>query len=188
MIDNEVLGIIKETWPIIIKSYQIYKKNYPSLIFHDDKQEQFSKLFQKSYYDVIQKFMTEETKTLDAHKQAALLTICFLQLNIIEHPLENTNEISIIPQMIALDISFTYMLKCLNDSLQKHGIKKKVERYYMPVATACDTPYPEIICRILYYEQNDADMGFNILELSDRYFLIEYINLLQHGIEPHLLK
>lgn len=127
-------------------------------------------IYQSSYQNVLHKFMNEETTVLDSHKQAALLTISFLELKIIEHPLQSDEEISIVPQMIALDIGLSYMLACLNDSLKAHGIKKRIERYYMPVATACDTPYPEIICRILYQEQNEPDMGFNILELSDRFF------------------
>lgn len=188
MNEENIAGLITQSWNNIEKEYREYSKNFPTLIFHDDKKIEFDLLFKKSYETVMKRFMTKKTTILDSHKQAALLIICFLKTNIIEHPLDDQNKISIVPQLIALNLGLSYMLVCLNDRLEKHDIKKRIEKYYMPIATACDTPYPEILCRILYQEQHEQDMDFNILELSDRLFLLEYINLLQHGIEPHLLK
>lgn len=188
MDNDDIWGIINEAWSAITEIYETYKTRYPSLVFHKDRKKDFDKLFKAEYKKVMDRFMTEETDKLDSHKQAALLIICFLELGIIEHSLDNKDEISIVPQMIAVNIGLSYMLICLNDRLKEQNIKKKIERYYMPIATACDTPYAEILCRILYHEQNESDMDFNILELSDRLFLLEYINLLQYGIEPQSLK
>lgn len=188
MNEEKVLGIIQEAWVAIMEEYKDYRNNYPELIFHNDKKMKFNQTFHDGYKKIMDEFMIEETTILDSHKQAALLIICFLEANVIEHPLDEKDEISLVPQMIALNIGLSYMLLCLNDRLEKHGIKKKIVRYYMPVATACDTPYPEILCRILYQEQHFLNMNFNVLELSDRLFLLEYVNLLQYGIEPYLLK
>lgn len=186
--NDDIWGIINEAWSAIAEIYEMYRTRYPSLVFHNDRKNDFDKLFKAEYKNVMDRFMTEETDKLDSHKQAALLIICFLKLGIIEHSPDNKDEISIVPQLIAVNIGLSYMLICLNDRLKEQNIKKKIERYYMPIATACDTPYPEILCRILYHEQNESDMDFNILELSDRLFLLEYINLLQYGIEPQSLK
>ncbi len=188
MSDEKIWGVIDQAWAFIIEAYEKYKNNYSTLIFHDDKKEQFNQSFQEGYKEVMDRYMMEETSILDSHKQAALLVICFLKQNIIEHTLDSGDKISIVPQMIAVSLGLAYMLECLNIRLKEHGINKKIERYYMPVATACDTPYPEILCRILYQEQHQMGMSFNVLELSDKFFLLEYINLLQYGIEPHLLK
>lgn len=134
--------------------------------------------------------MTDDTVVLDSHKQAALLTICCLQLNIIEYSEipQDDDELHIIPQMIAVNVGLSYMLQCLNDLLQIKKINKRIERYYFPIALACSTKYEKIMCRILFQEQHEKDLDFNVLELADRYFLLEYINLLQYRIEPTLLK
>lgn len=181
-------GLTKNIWDTIEKNFQQYKGSYPDLIIRTDRKSKFSELYKKRYQDTMDRFMVEETTALDSHKQAALLTICCLESNIIEHPLDNDDEISIIPQIIAINAGLSFMLRCLNNLLEKKKIKKQIEQYYFPVAIACDTPYLEIMCRILYHEQHEQDMDFNVLELADRFFLIEYINLLQHGIEPALLK
>lgn len=186
--NDDIWGIIDEAWDGITKMYEMYKTPYPSLVFHNDKKKSFDNLFKTEYQKVMDRFMTEETDKLDSHKQAALLIICFLKLDIIEHSPDNKDEISIVPQLIAVNIGLSYMLACLKDRLKEQNEKTKIERYYMPIATACDTPYPEILCRILYQEQHEPDMDFNILELADRLFLLEYINLLQYGIEPLTLK
>lgn len=186
--NDDIWGIVDEAWSAITEMYEMYKISYPLLVFHNDKKKDFDKLFKAEYKNIMDRFMTEETDKLDSHKQAALLIICFLKLRIIEHSLDNKDEISIVPQLIAVNTGLSYMLTCLNDRLKEKNIKKKIERYYMPIATACDTPYPEILCRILYQEQHEPDMDFNILELSDRLFLLEYINLLQYGIEAQSLK
>lgn len=186
--NDDIWGIIDESWSAITEMYEKYKIGYPTLVFHNDRKKDFDELFKAEYKKVMDTFMTKETDKLDSHKQAALLIICCLKLDIIEHSLGNKDEISIVPQLIAMNIGLSYMLLCLNDRLKEQDVKKKIERYYMPIATACDTPYPEILCRILYQEQHEPDMDFNVLELSDRLFLLEYINLLQYGIEPQSLK
>lgn len=84
------------------------------------------------------------------------------------------------------------MLKCLNDILDVKHINKRIPNYYFPVALACDTPYEKILSRLLIYKKerrdNISDMAVDALDLADRYFLLEYINLLQYGIEPSTLK
>lgn len=134
------------------------------------------------------RFMQTDTGAMDAHKQAAILTISCLEANVIEHRLDDSEKISIVPQSTALNVTLSYMKRCMNDTLKEKGIAKRIDKYYLPVAIACDTPYQEIMCRLLYHEQTEKDMTLNVLELSDRYFLLEYINLLQRGIEPHTLK
>ncbi len=181
-------GIVNTSWDTIQRCYEEYNQDNPDIIFHAEKKDEYAKLFEKYYIDIINRFMKEGTETLDSHKQAAIITICCLELNIIEHNIDDPNEISIVAQMIAVNAAFIFMTDCMNELLRKKWIKKKIEQYYFPVAIACDTPYYEIICRLLYYEQHEEDMKFNILELSDRYYLLEYINLLQRGIEPKLLK
>lgn len=178
-------SIVDVAWQTIEEGYEKYTKQYPNLIFHKENKESFRKLFNEMYENVMDEFMYD-TNALDSHKQAAILTISCLRSNAIEHILDDKTEISIIPQLIAINVGFSYMKNCINDILKENGIKRTITHYYFPVPLACDTPYPEVICRLLYHEQKEGH--FNVLELSDRYFLLEYLNLLQQGIEPCQIK
>ena len=186
--ESKTEGIVSAAWKAIEEGYEECCKKYDRVIFHEDRYEEFERLFMEQYRDVKDRFMVDNTVALDSHKQAAILTICCLEANVIEHISDDPNQISIVPQMIAINVALSYMKNCINEVLKDKGINKKIDIYYLPVALACETPYQEIMCRMLYYEQNESDMSFNVLELADRYFLLEYINLLQRGIEPNLLK
>lgn len=188
MTENAQRGIIDVAWNAIKEGYKAFSKNYSRLIFHEERFERFAQLYHEQYDDILSRFMKEGTIALDTHKQAAILTISCLKANVIEHEVNDPDQISIVPQMIAVNVALSYMKDCINDNIKAKRIGKHIDRYYFPIAIACDTPYEEIMCRILYHEQNEPDMSFNILELSDRYFLIEYITLLYRGIEPSLLK
>lgn len=181
-------GVLLYAWTEIQSEFEQYHKGYPELVFHNDRYDGFRNLFNVKYTDIMNRFMQEDTEALDSHKQAALLTICCLELKIVEHPMSGSGKISIVPQIIALNVGLNYMLKCLNEKLFAKRIFTKIDKYYFPVAIACETPYIEIMCRLLYHEQNEPGMSFNVLELADRYFLLEYITLLQRRIEPTLLR
>lgn len=182
-------GLISKTWEVIKQGYLEGRESYPALEFHEENFQAFEGNFEKRYNDIIKKFMRPDTKALDSHKQAAIITVSCLESKIINHPLEDDNKISIVPQLIAVNAGLSYMADCLNEVLKREKIEKKIDKYYLPVAMTCDTPYQEIMCRLLYYEQDGGyGISFNVLELADRYFLLEYINLLQYGIEPSQLK
>lgn len=178
--------IIEYTWEQFKEQCEDFKKNEKNLVFHDENYNVYDELFRNKYQDVLKRFMKETTE-LDSHKQAALITICCLEADVITHEVDEGN-ISIIPEIIAVNVGMSYMNDRLNELLKKKRIEKRIPQYILPLAISCETPYMEIICRLLYYNKNEKDMCFNVLELSDRYFLLEYINLIQNGIEPYLLK
>lgn len=128
-------------WKAIEHGVEDCQKKYSNLIFHADKFEEFNKLFNSKYQDIMNRFMVNGTVALDSHKQAAILTICCLELNIIEHNLDNSDEFSILPQFVAINVALTYMKDCLNDLLKKKKIAKRIEQYYLPIAIACETSY-----------------------------------------------
>lgn len=188
---EDIWGLTDKVWETIGAQAEQAKKKYPSLIFHDEKKEEFNQKYKEKYNEIMSRFMTQDTKELDSHKQAAIIIICCLQVGVIEYSEslpDKKDEFLLLPQIIAVNVGLSFMQDCLTQRLKEKGIRKKVEQYYFPVAFACDTPYGNIMCRILYYEQNENDMDFNVLELSDRLFLLEYINLLQYGIDPTYLK
>ncbi len=179
-------NIVDKSWEQFKEQSEEFKKTEPSVVFHDEKYEEYKNRFMSQYDDILNRFMKDTTE-LDSHKQAALITICCLESEVITHEVDK-EHISIVPEIIAVNVGMSYMNDRLNENLKKKGLHKKIEKYDLPIAISCDTPYMEVICRMLYYEKIEEDMCFNVLELSDRYFLIEYINLVQNGIEPYLLK
>lgn len=178
--------IIDYTWQQFKEQCEEFKENEPTLVFHTEKYDEYGALFRKKYDDILKRFMKQTTE-LDSHKQAAIITICCLEADVITHEVDE-GSISIIPEIIAVNVGLSYMNDRLNELLKKKRIGKSIPQYILPLAISCETPYMEIICRLLYYNKNEEDMCFNVLELSDRYFLLEYINLIQNGIEPYLLK
>lgn len=180
--------VVEIAWQAIVETVARFKEKYLDIQFDQGAYSIFGQLFQEKYQDIMSRFMNPETNALDAHKQAALITICCLESKAIKHNVKNDNQISIVPQVIAVTVGLSYMKDRLNELLKRKKIGKQLKEYYLPVALACDTPYLEIISRILYYEEHEEDMQFCVLELSDRFFLLEYINLLQQGIEPSMLK
>lgn len=181
--------IIDKAWSAIESEYRRFKEKSSDIVFNDEKYTIFKKTFEEQYNQVMDTFMDKTyTKELDAHKQAAIITISCLKGDIITHKVQD-NKISIVPQLIAINVGLSYMNDRLNELLEKKHIKERIDKYILPVAIACNTPYIEIMSRILYYEQQDEyNIKFNILELSDRYFLLEYINLIEYGIEPSILR
>lgn len=176
---------IEFAWEALREECKRFQSEDSAIKFHEERFEEFDGLFRKKYDDIMDRFMRDTTE-LDSHKQAAIITISALEAQAITHETES-GAISIVPQLVALSVGLSYMNDRLNEVLAKKHIER-IDKYMLPIATACDTPYIEIMSRLLYYEQNEQDMAFNVLELSDRYFLLEYINLLQHGIEPVMLK
>lgn len=186
--ETETWSSVNAVWKNLKKGCEHASMHYTGVVFHEEKYNDFLNLVKKNYNDIMTRFMKDDTKALDSHKQAAIFTICCLKANVIEHKLENSDKISIVPYMIALNVAISFMIDDMNRILKAKKIGKHIDQYYFPVAIACETPYEEIMCRLLYYEQKEEDLDFNILELSDRFFLLEYINLLQRGIEPYKLK
>ena len=190
MCDN--MSLTDSVWDALYHGFKEIQMKYPELKFNSDKKGKFNQLYEKTYNEIIEKYITKKTQTLDAHKQAAIIIVCCLKLKVIDVSMcskhSDNADINLIPQIIAINVGLSYMLECLNRILKSKHIYKHIERYYLPIAFACDTPYEKVMCRLLANEQNSGDLTLVILELADRLFLLEYINLLQYKIEPSLLK
>ena len=87
--------IIEYTWQQFKEQYEDFKKNEQNLVFHDENYDVYDELFRNKYQDILNRFMRETTE-LDSHKQAALITICCLEADVITHKVAE-GTISIIP-------------------------------------------------------------------------------------------
>ena len=104
------------------------------------------------------------------------------------------DEIALAPYAVALNVGLSFLLDRLNEKLTAAGAKE-IEEFQLPFPIACDTPYFESLCRMLYYEDNNEgksgisyEMSLNMVEWADRFFLLEYILLQKNKINPWILK
>lgn len=186
---------LEKLWKALNESYDIWRKkeNGDSLIFFAERKKDFINKFIE-YYDYIKThYMTSETKALDTHKQISIMVISALETRIFEQNCEE-DKIPLGPQAVVLDVALSFLLSSINSKLK--DIKLQPIRLRLPVALACETSYFDILRRMLYYEYSTVEgwkeEGYkkivNILEWSDRFFLLEYIILLENGIDPRLVK
>lgn len=158
----------------------------------EQKRDEFIKRFESNYDTIRKQFMTKDTKALDCHKQAAVFIASALEAEVLVQT-SPEDKIALGPYMVLLNVSFSYLANHIDNRIKTIG--KSISKLSLPYALACDTPYFEILCRILYYEDCNIKArkleyckGYNILDWADRFFLLEYITLLQNNIEPLLLK
>lgn len=170
------------------------KEAEEKLTFHSERKKEFIDFFAKYYETIKGQFMTPETKALDTHKQAAIMLISAWEANAIEQTPCEEGQIPLGCQAVMLDVAFSYLEQSINRKLE--DIRVRPIKLKLPEALACDTSYFNILRRMLYYElptrgrqgSEKYKMNYNILEWSDRFFLLEYITLLENGIDPKLIK
>lgn len=162
----------------------------------DDSFKVYSSCFEKQYKMIKDNFMSEDTKVLDAHKQAALVVGCVLETQIIEQSSTDAeDQIPIGPYVVALNVALSLLEDDIKSRLCVDSYSDKQISINMPIPFACNTPYFEIMCRLLYHEdtaQNKntpwKDLRYNVLEWADRFYLLEYITILTAGINPSVYR
>ena len=190
-------SLMDAAWVALKEQTKFFEGKYEGISFVDTKKERFCEEYKNIYEEFKKNYMgqtsSEERNELDPHKQAAILVISSLKVGAVQHKV-NEGEISILPQLVAINVALSFMNDELNKRLEEKNICVTIKQYKLPIAIACDTPYAEVMARILYREQYNDEIkdivkaNFNLLELAENFYLLEYINLLQYGIEPELLR
>lgn len=193
--DTEWYGA-ESFWAGLQKSCDFWnkKEEVEKLTFHSEREEDFINSFARYYKTIKGQFMTPETKALDAHKQIAIMLISAWEAHAIEQAPCEEDQIPLGCQAVMLDVAFSYLEQSINSKLA--DLRVRPIKLKLPDALACETSYFNILRRMLYYElsvggqqgSEEYAMSYNILEWSDRFFLLEYIALLENGIDPRLIK
>lgn len=180
-------GIIDAYWKELKNTVEYYQKQDPALSFDESKYEEFKNTFKQLYKEIKSKYMKPSVAALDRHKVVAVMIITVLKLNIITYEKELKEKYNFLgSEMFATEVALTWMLDSLNKKLEPLGIKEKIESYHMPNAFVCSTPYFEVFSRNLFFSNRDYIL--NPLDIADKLFLLEYITLIQNGVNPDLLK
>ncbi len=176
---------IDMTWKILREESSKLHEKYDHIHFEEERYQNYKNLFMEYYNNIINEHMYD-TEKLDTHKVAAIIIVSCIESEMIVCDEEQRGQICIATEIIALTVALSFM----NIKLNKRLNKTKVEmlRYSMPIAFACQTPYHEIMCRLLYLRKKEGFSTLCVLELSDKLFLLEYLTIIKENINPILLK
>lgn len=185
-------AVIDKVWDALRRTCEQTDEK-SGITFCAEKYEQFEDNF-KRYYEMFRNdFMTAKTTELDEHKQAAIIIVSAIEANAIRQEAKE-GMIALAPYAVPLNVSLYFLLDRINEKLKRVG-EKEITEFFLPFPLACDTPYFESLCRILYLENGGAKetgitypMSFSVVEWADRFFLLEYILLQQNSINPFQLR
>jgi len=175
-------------WKIVERQARdIISENEECFSFNQNSMFVFFQKFEK-YIDMIKtKFMSPEVKDLDRHKVAAIIICSIIESEIIQlNYICNDEEAFIGNEKLAVTIGLSYMRDTLKRMLQGVPGEEAFEEYHFPEPFACNTKYINILCRNLFYSYNEFML--NPIDLANELFLLEYISLLQCGIDLDVLR
>lgn len=143
----------------------------------------FKKTFNDLYYKMLNDYMKESVDNLDRHKVAAVIIISILKTIDIEY--NNLPKTKVVwgKQTVAVNIGLNYMCGELNKILAENGWDGEIEKFDMPNAISCNTSFEDIMIRNLVYAEDNPEWGLNPLTIAENLFLLEYITIIQRGID-----
>ena len=184
------------------KLWRKYKETYKlcqkqeggaTLSFHEEQKDKFDETFVRYYDTILEECMTSDTKALDIHKQAAISIVAALESRIVTQPCKQ-DEIAMGPYTVVLNVALSLLLDNIMAKLDKIGRRDAVKSLSLPNPFACETPYFEVMTRLLCYEDATVEkdmtyqMSYNIFEWAERFFLLEYITYVENDIDPGLMQ
>lgn len=143
----------------------------------------FKKTFNDLYYKILNDYMEESVDNLDRHKVAAVIIISILKTIDIEYNNLPDTKVFWGKQTVAVNIGLNYMCGELNKILAENGWDGEIEKFDMPNAISCNTSFEDIMIRNLVYAEDNPEWGLNPLTIAENLFLLEYITIIQRGID-----
>ncbi len=143
----------------------------------------FKKTFNDLYYKILNDYMEESVDNLDRHKVAAVIIISILKTIDIEYNNLPKTKVLWGKQTVAVNIGLNYMCGELNKILAENGWDGEIEKFDMPNAISCNTSFEDIMIRNLVYAEDNPEWGLNPLTIAENLFLLEYITIIQRGID-----
>lgn len=183
---QDISDALEYVWREFVDCYNHYHQYDNKLELNEEKKDDFFNRFREIYDEIKRTYMRSDVVELDRHKVVAAQIIASIECDLITRKVK-ADEVFLGLYMIALEVGFNWMIIGLNDVLKKAGVNKEILQYTMPEAFACPTRYFEIFSRNLYYSYVKGK-GLNPLDISEKLFLLEYITLLDNGINPSTLK
>ena len=158
---------------------KVFQEKGLPIRFEAAKEQQYISATVERYERYRKNYMKANVRFLDRHKVAAILVVQGLASGIIRSEVKPSDEeIDIGPQKVLLMCAFDYIIAQTNRILvQKDSVLSQLDEFIFPQAWACPTAYIDILSRNLYYAEKDFML--NEMDLAEKFFLLEYICLLQ---------
>jgi len=179
-------AFFEASWNTLSKEVKVAQEKDKNIVLNEDLKEEVFEDLHKEYDSIKDKYMSKQTQFLDRHKVVAILVYLIIEKDIIQYNGKlNDDEIFLGKELIATSVAFSAMFDMLKAKLLEKNCELKSDAYYMPIAMSCKTPYQLIFARNLRYCKESN--GINILELSEKLFLLETITLLKNNIDPRVI-
>lgn len=183
-LDDKLNKMASDLWSLVRKSVSVYQNE--KLVVFQDRSKEFTSSYVEQYKNILENYMKNKEESLDRHKVAAIVIIAVIKAKVLAS--QKSNDKFTGNYALAVDVALNYMLDEVNEILKKQKSQQQLEGYVFPTATTCNTEYYKIFYRNLYYINTNPDWRLNPLDIADRLFLLEYITLLEKGIDPNSIK
>ncbi len=169
---------IQTYWSLLEQYCKITDKNECYPIIRHEVLEQYKKSVKKTYDQYKDKYLKDEVEFLDRHKMAAILVVEGIKCNVmVPSQGENVDSSKLFVgcEKILLLAAVDYLLAHMNRCFIANDLKK-IDTFIYPNAFTCKTKFVDVLSRTLYYSH--TDFSLNIMELAEKFFLLEYITIL----------
>ncbi len=172
----------KAFWKAIETQCELLSKDEAKLYLDEEKKHAYIEACDAAYKDCKEKIMAKSVENLDRHKVAAILVIMALELDVIkcDNLGQDPKRLFIGSEKVLVSCAISYLAQQVNHIIEKNASSQvqRMNSFKLPVAFSCRTNYIDIMCRVLYYDKIDNKLS--LLDLADRFFLIEYIAIREY--------
>ncbi|MCI9416332.1 MAG: hypothetical protein HFI82_02805 [Eubacterium sp.] len=185
------MNILKANiWNNVEEQAKFIIDKYPdNFKYNFECEKNFHNAFDRYYNTIKENVMYDNVQELDRHKLSAIIICSIIQSNPLQviSDYEKDRYVFDGNEKIAVNIGLSYMHSSLKELLQRRPDEAaKFSDFIFPIAFMCKTDYISILCRNLCYAKKYYEL--NPVDLANTLFLIEYITLLQIGINPETMK
>lgn len=179
---------IERIWTLLNVTVEKLQEQDNGIVLNRESYKRFNDIFRDLHKEIKDRYMEKSVKNLDRHKIAGIAIISIIRSDAITYQGKVDEDKEFFGQyLIAMSVGITFMQNQLNTLLFRKKVQP-IKTICFPEPLSCDTPYFEILCRNLYFANNNRDWGLNPLELAEKLFLLEYMTLEKNGIDPRILK
>lgn len=185
---NKMRQTIEKIWTLLNVTVDKLNEQVPDVELRQDSYRKFNDIFRQTYKEIKEHYMDNNVENLDRHKVAGIIIVSILKSDAITYKGTIEKDKEFFGQyLIAASVGITFMQNQLNTLLLEKN-KQPIKKIWFPEPISCNTPYFDILCRNLYFSNNNSNWGINPLEIAEKLFILEYITLEKSGVDPSIFK